>query len=177
MSSSATGCFRELRLGRTFSQKRSTVSSSAGLRACSRNACSTTSSTSCCRPLTVCSTRRPDTMRINSRNSSPVTSSSTLRASTTKRRRVKPQNRSRTPKLNEHPNTAASFSTHRHILVFTKVELGVNSRVGQFREAAEELGDELCRQALLLRAALYAIQDYLVSEEEEAPSGSRASFS
>lgn len=59
--------------------RRSTVSGSAGLRACSRKACSTTSSTSCCLPFTVCSTRRPDTTRINSTNSSPVTSSITCK--------------------------------------------------------------------------------------------------
>lgn len=65
------------RAWRVHCSKRSTVSGSAGFRACSRKACSTTSSTSCCRPCTVCSTRRPDTMRIKSTNSSPVTSSRT----------------------------------------------------------------------------------------------------
>lgn len=65
------------RAWRVHCSRRSTVSGSAGLRACSRKACSTTSSTSCCRPFTVCSTRRPDTTRIKSTNSSPVTSSNT----------------------------------------------------------------------------------------------------
>lgn len=65
------------RAWRVHCSRRSTVSGSAGFRACSRKACSTTISTSCCRPCTVCSTRRPDTSRINSTNSSPVTSSST----------------------------------------------------------------------------------------------------
>lgn len=70
------------RAWRVHCSRRSTVSGSAGLRACSRKACSTTSSTSCCRPFTVCSTRRPDTTRINSTNSSPVTSSRTCTGET-----------------------------------------------------------------------------------------------
>lgn len=62
---------------RVHCKSRSTLSASAGLSACSRKACSTTSSTSCCRPLTVCMLFSPDRIRIRSTNSSPVTSSST----------------------------------------------------------------------------------------------------
>lgn len=53
-------------------------------------------------------------------------------------------------------------ATDRHVLVLTQVQLGVDGGICHVWETAEELGDELSRQALLLGAALDAIQDYLV---------------
>lgn len=57
----------------------STQSGSDGLKVCSRSACSATSSTSCCLPLTVWRLFKPDSIFMNKTNSSPVTSSSTWR--------------------------------------------------------------------------------------------------
>lgn len=54
------------------------------------------------------------------------------------------------------------FNTHRHILIFTQIELSIDGRVRHFWEAAEELWDKLSCQALLLRAALHSVQDDLV---------------
>lgn len=53
-------------------------------------------------------------------------------------------------------------ATHRHVLVLTQVQLGVDGGVCHVWKTTEELGDELSRQALLLGAALDAIQDHLV---------------
>lgn len=48
-------------------------------------------------------------------------------------------------------------ATHRHVLVLTQVQLGVDGSVCHVWETAEELGDELSRQALFLGAALDTI--------------------
>lgn len=53
-------------------------------------------------------------------------------------------------------------ATHRHVLVLTQVQLGVDGSVCHVWETNEELGDELSRQALLLGATFDAIQDHLV---------------
>ncbi len=70
--------------------------------------------------------------------------------------------RTRNFNLGELKRTPVSFNTHRHVLIFTKIKLSIDGCVGQFGKAAEELGNELCCQTLLLRATLHAIQDDLV---------------
>lgn len=51
----------------------------------------------------------------------------------------------------------ADNATHRHVLVLTQVQLGVDGAVRHVWEAVEELWDELSRQALLLGTALDTI--------------------
>lgn len=55
-----------------------------------------------------------------------------------------------------------SSSTHRHILIFTQIKLSINGCVSHFWKAAEEFGNKLSCQALLLWPPLHAIQDDLV---------------
>ena len=62
-----------------------------------------------------------------------------------------------------YPSTSVSFNTNRDIFILTKIKLSIYGGISEFRKAAEELGNKLCCQAFLLGAALYTIQDHLVS--------------
>lgn len=52
--------------------------------------------------------------------------------------------------------------THRHVLILTQIQLRINGRIGQLWEAAEEFGNKLSGQALLLRTTFHPVQDGLV---------------